>query len=457
MTARQLRRLHELVHQAQAIATRPFEEGETSRPIEFFTHHLPDEGWRLGWVLVGAIRAKHPELFGFYDEQRLHQTALDFLLAATSPPSLSKVAAAVQAEAESENGDWLVSIPIVNASLDRPWAPAGPTAALRRTHGWWRHPTTEQQQGNANEAISAEFEVFDHLGDRLTPTVRVVRFGDTTEVDTKRLVSLFVVEEGSRQMAVQQARAKAHYAVATWSVLAPPERWHLLPDASGWFPQPYIHQQLEHKLLEPKKWIGNERRRGGEIREWAPYELPDDSLLAAPFEAFAKLDQRSAQALLTATSALYTAGRGSRSQLSAQVREVRRSIECLCEPAAGTKTGSARKRWKRLSRRLDIWKRVAEARAYTPQTIAELQRRLINARNIGTHGANAALLDLGWSGGDRPLLGGHIAEDTDLSLAALNRDLSPTLFAVGEALRGAWGAMRAADFDEAAFEKLFAP
>jgi hypothetical protein len=100
---------------------------------------------------------------------------------------------------------------------------------------------------------------------------------------------------------------------------------------------------------------------------------------------------------------------------------------------------------------------VAEARAYTPQTIAELQRRLINARNIGTHGADAALLDLGWSGGDRPLLGGHIAEDTDLSLAALNRDLSPTLFAVGEALRGAWGAMRAADFDEAAFEKLFAP
>jgi hypothetical protein len=222
MTARQLRRLHELVHQAQAIATRPFDEGETSRPIEFFTHHLPDEGWRLGWVLVGAIRAKHPELFGFYDEQRLHQTALDFLLAATSPPSLSKVAAAVQAEAESENGDWLVSIPIVNASLDRPWAPAGPTAALRRTHGWRHHPTTKQQQGDANEAISAEFEVFDHLGDRLTPTVRVIRFDDTTEVDTKRLVSLFVVEEGSRQMAVQQARAKAHYAIATWSVLAPP-------------------------------------------------------------------------------------------------------------------------------------------------------------------------------------------------------------------------------------------
>ena len=29
MTAKQLRRLHELVHAAQAIAKRPFEEGET--------------------------------------------------------------------------------------------------------------------------------------------------------------------------------------------------------------------------------------------------------------------------------------------------------------------------------------------------------------------------------------------------------------------------------------------
>lgn len=73
MTAAQLRRLHELVHAAQAVTKRPFEEGETSRPIEFFTDHLQEEGWLLGWILVAAIRAKHPELFGFYDEQRLHQ------------------------------------------------------------------------------------------------------------------------------------------------------------------------------------------------------------------------------------------------------------------------------------------------------------------------------------------------------------------------------------------------
>ena len=351
------------------------------------------------------------ELLGFYDEQRLHQTALDFLLAATSPP-YSEQSCCCRSSGGRKRERRLAGFDpdsqcVTRSALGARGPHGGPSA---NTQAGGAIPLRSSRRATQARLSLAGFEVFDHLGDRLTPTVRVIRFGDTTEVDTKGIVSLFVVEQGSRQMAVQQARAKAHYAVATWSVLAPPERWHLLPDASGWFPQPYIHQQLEHKLLEPLKWIGNERRRGGEIREWAPYELPDDLLLAAPFEAFAKLDRRSAQALLTATSALYAAScAGSRSQLSAQVSENAgdAEIECLCEPAAGAKTGSARKRWERLSRRLDIWKRVAEARAYTPQTIAELQRRLINARNIGTHGADAALLDL-----DREAAIAHFSADT---------------------------------------------
>ncbi len=116
-----------------------------------------------------------------------------------------------------------------------------------------------------------------------------------------------------------------------------------------------------------------------------------------------------------------------------------------------------RKRWNRLAKRLDIWRHVAEARAYTSVEIDEVQSRLINARNIGTHGADAALLDLGWTAGDRPLMYGQLAAATDLSLAALSRDLNPMLFAIGEALRGAWEAMRAAGFDEVVFEALFAP
>jgi hypothetical protein len=455
MTPQELAELHRLVREADAFAKRPFEDGETSRPITFFTSHLPEEGWRLGWVLVAAIREQHPDLFGFYDEQHLHMDALDVLLAASSPPSVEEIAESLRTAAATEEGEWIVSIPLANASLDRTWAPAGPTAALRRTFGA-EHPLAEDSaEAAASDEESAEFDVFHHLGDRLTPPPRIVRFGDGVERDTKRLVSLLIVERGPRQMAVEQARAKAHYAVATWSVLAPPERWHLLPDLASWFPQPDTHHEIEHKRLERDSWISHERRQGAVIREWAPYELPDDSILAAPFEAFAQLERRPAQALLTATSALYAASRGSRAQLSAQIREARRSIECLCEPATGN--GNARTRWKHLAQRLDVWQRVAEARAYTPAAITALQQRLINARNIGTHGADAALLDLGWTAGDRPLMYGQLAQATDLTLAALSRDLNPMLFAIGEALRGTWEAMRLADFDENAFEALFTP
>lgn len=455
MTTKELQRLHELVHEAQAVVNRPWEEGETSRPIEFFTNHLTEEGWRLGWVLVAAIREQHPDLFGFYDEQHLHMDALDVLLAASSPPSVEEIAESLRGAAATEDGEWIVSIPLANASLDRAWAPAGPTAALRRTFGAEPALADDAAETAASDEASAEFDVFHHLGDRLTPPPRIVRFGDGVERDTKRLVSLLIVERGPRLMAVEQARAKAHYAVATWSVLAPPERWHLLPDLASWFPQPDTHHEIEHKLFERDSWISHERRQGTVIREWAPYDLPDDTILAAPFEAFAQLERRPAQALLTATSALYAAGRGSRAQLSAQIREARRSIECLCEPATGN--GNARTRWKHLAQRFDVWQRLAEARAYTPAAIIALQQRLINARNIGTHGADAALLDLGWTAGDRPLMYGQLAQATDLTLAALSRDLSPTLFAIGEALRGAWAETRRVGFDEAAFESLFAP
>src|SRR3977135_4288112 len=115
MNAEQLRRLHELVHAAEAVVQRPFEEGETSRPIEFFTDHLSDEGWLLGWMLVAAIRAENPEILRFYDEERLHQAALDCVVEAPALPSPNEIVAAVRTEAESQTGDWLVSIPLAKA------------------------------------------------------------------------------------------------------------------------------------------------------------------------------------------------------------------------------------------------------------------------------------------------------------------------------------------------------
>src|SRR5689334_16906431 len=104
MTAEELDRLHRLVHDAQAVVDRPWARGEESRPIEFFTDHLADDGWRLGWTLVAALRGAAPELFAHYDEERLHRAALDFILASSAPPSLPQVVVALRTEATDTAG-----------------------------------------------------------------------------------------------------------------------------------------------------------------------------------------------------------------------------------------------------------------------------------------------------------------------------------------------------------------
>ena len=107
---------------------------------------------------------------------------------------------------------------------------------------WQGTATAEQEESAGADDAETEFAVYHHLHDRLTPSIRYLRFGDGHEVDTKRLVCMFLIEEGARRMATRQARAKAHYALATWSILAPPEPWHLLPDLGSWFPQPDTHK-----------------------------------------------------------------------------------------------------------------------------------------------------------------------------------------------------------------------
>jgi hypothetical protein len=455
MNSREIERLHHLVHAAQAIVRRPWEPGETSRPIEFFTDHLDDEGWRLGWTLVAALRERAPELFRLYSEEGLHRALLDLLLSRPSPPPVQGLVAELLEQAAEDNGPWLVSIPLANASLSRPWAPLSESAVM------WRAPTAHQMEDQEaretleQEETKAEFAVFHHLGDRIRPASAVLRLGSGREIETGRTVSMLLTESGPPVVATETARMRAQYALATWSLLAPPKDWHVLPDLGVWAPQPNLTQATVYKRFDPGQWISSERRRGGSYREWGPYDLPADDVLTAPFEAFEHLDRRPAQALLSATLAAHSASRATRSLLSERIRDVRAAVESLCEPPAGS-SQRVRKRWERVAVRFGVWDRVAENRAYTPALIAEVQRRIVNARNISAHGADAALIDLGWLAGDRALRLGSAAA-TDLARSALHRDLAPMVYAVSEAIRCIWSAMRDAEFEEAAFEQLFAP
>lgn len=447
----QLARLHELVRAAQAIVDRPFEPGESARPIEFINAHLTEEGWQLGWGIVHSLRRDHADLFALYDESQLLFQVLDLIRSREAVPALEEIADALRA-AGSDDRQWLIQIPLANMIMDRPWAPAGATAAVLRAVDTNARGETVGAETADEESTNAIFGIYEHLGDRLQGIARTLRRQSGTVTDTGRTASLLIVEDGPERMAYERARAKAHYAVATWSVLEPPAEGRLLPDVSVWSPQPYLLYTSPRKPLEQGEWIAKERSTLGRYREFAPYELPSDEVLAAPFEAFDHLDRRSGQALLSATIAWFAAGRASRLLLSQRVREVRTAVECLCDPGPGAR--GARERWEALTQRLGVWDRLTDVRSYSDQDLRELQQRLVNARNISTHGADVSLIDLGWRGGDRPLMRG-VAPATDLEISALHRDLSAMLFAVGEGLRGVWREVRASGFDDAAFDGLF--
>lgn len=120
MNPEDLAELHRLVREADAFASRPLEEGETSRPITFFTSHLSDDGRRLGRRLVRAFRAQNPGLFLLCDEQSLYLEALERLAAASAVPTIDQLAEALEASAKDEEGKWLICIPAPSTSSFRP-------------------------------------------------------------------------------------------------------------------------------------------------------------------------------------------------------------------------------------------------------------------------------------------------------------------------------------------------
>jgi hypothetical protein len=177
-------------------------------------------------------------------------------------------------------------------------------------------------------------------------------------------------------------------------------------------------------------------------------------LLGLPFRAIEVVrEKRSAQALLSASLALFQAARGSRFQLSERLRHVLAAVETLGEPRPGKtmKWG----RWSRLSQRFAVHEAL-EARGYSEDLIARAEKRLKDARNIATHGADAVLIDLGFpEGARRALRFGPPAAGDDLAYASLSADLTVLIFAVQRVLGRMLREMDKCEWDDAAFEELF--
>ncbi len=449
MSSTDITSLKEAVDRARGEYMRLPAEGETKRilPLQLY---MEESEWELVWEAVRALRREHPGVFIQFQETTLANLMIDELGDLESAPTLEELAERLREIAESE-GPWLVSTPLTNIAVPEPAIQLADDVVLwRAVHGTeWMN-----ERFGAGEDDDSEFTVHDLLGDRLPRVTRWLRFAETEPIDTGVGAQLLTIEEGTGVLALARARAKAQYALAVWSILAPPEEWKLLPDLGIWVQQPSIQLGQRFKLREHEKWIPRERVKGNSIRFWGDYEAPSADVLRTPFEAIDNLERRCSQALLSAALARSQASRASRFVLTERARSIHVAIECLCEPAPGR--SGAYHRWEIVAQRFGVWGELGK-RGYDPQDALEVQQRLMNARNVAAHGADAALIDLGYPEAQQRKMQGknRYALGQDLAIAAVQADLTPLIYAVGYVLKELFLLMRDNNWDDTLFEAQF--
>jgi hypothetical protein len=331
--------------------------------------------------------------------------------------TLDRLATRLQEVADSE-GPWLISTPLAHITLPEPAIKLADDAVL-----WRAELGTEwMEERFAGSEDNSEFDVHRMLGDRISRPTRWVKFSDGSRVDTRREATLLTVEDGVIGLALPRAgpgpvrhrnlerafpargapasSGARHLGSAATPAVAPA----LQGARTRCLDRPRAHPRRRHLSLG--------RLPGAGAR-----------LLRIPFEAMAALDRRCAQALLSAALALLQSSRASRSPLSEQLRNLHAATEALCEPAPGAP--GAHRRWRRLADRLGISGELAK-RGYEEADVDAFQERLNVARNVVTHGSDAALLDLGYpADAERALPGGRRASGEDLAFSAVNADLAP--------------------------------
>jgi hypothetical protein len=439
------------IDKARAEMEKPLEPGE-SRPVMPVTAYLEEADYERVWTAVRALRQDHPEAFYYFPEATLADEIIFALGEMDKAPTLAELAHLLEQGAQGQ-GPWLVSTPLANIALPKPWLPVADKVVLQRGYS-----SPEPSDDEYNELAEADAEIFRYLGDRLTPTTRWLRRGahEANALDTTRAASLLTVEEGTRPLASSRARAKAFYAIAVWTLSHPPDQMGTLPDVGIHNPQPFIQTPQRTKEYDPGEWISKKRPNVGSIYHWTAYEVPDQPLLGLPFEAIAQIEKkRSAQALLSASWAIFEAARGSRFLLTERLRHVLVAVETLGEPRPG-KTMKW-KRWERISRRFGAQQRM-RARGYTEGEIERAEQRLKDARNIATHGSDAALIDLGYpKGQQRALKFGGPMPSADLGFAALSADLTLLIAEVQHVLDQLLTHMSQHQWDDQELERQFKP
>lgn len=463
--------LHAAITRAAAEQKRPPATGE-ERPWLPVQAYVDERGMRDVWRAVGDLASLEPQLFNrFLGERTLADLIVETLAEVDNVPSWRELCEALERIANDQDR-WLVSVPIANLMPPASYVELGPRAGLGLA-------TQERDWSpvGGNPPLDP-FAPHRHLGDRLSLGARWRREtfdGEETRVDTRRTCAIFIVEEGTREMALSVARTRARYALATWCLLKPPEEHELWPSFAEWLPQPYLHDAIDHKLFEQGEWMQKQRVHGRTITEYGLYELPaDEVVLRAPFDAmeFAP-ERRCARALLSAAWSLYLAEREPNDlERTDRLLHIHAAIDALSDPSGAERRPrptllrrlfgrverekpTQENRWGRLTERYGIWRQMRNV--YRQDELIAAQRLTLDLRNIGAHGADASLANLGYpAAAIRELRGGRVRTGEELALARAAASLPMiTTAAHDAAVRLLRGALEHG-WDDAWYEAQFA-
>jgi hypothetical protein len=416
-----LRQVRRVAAAAAAASRRPPPSGKR-RPWTAAHGYLDRDGWRLVWRVVDYLRERHFELFcRFLHERTIAEHIIDlYVEQPDTPPTVRAIVGELERIA-SDRGTWIVQVPVAHAMPPAETVPLGERAMLVMAE-------QERDWKPAGSHLADPFAVQRHLGDELTVRTRWLRgpSDEIVDVDTRWSSAILLVEDGTPELAVDVALARARIAVSVWTLLKRPRRsrhrFPAWPTVSLWAPAPYLLHGLLHRQYVTEFGKARGTASGNFVRELGLYKLPTSSAaLTAPFVAMSKAldDNDCAVALLAAARWLYLADHEP-NMLTRPERlfSVWSAREALCERGRRGQGGTD-ERWAALLRRLGVRAHL-QARGYDPKEVEAALAWSKSVRDLTGHRADSILVGLDFKtqrraqmrGADQKLLGRN-----DLALA----------------------------------------
>lgn len=446
-----LKQLEDVVRRAQEEQYAAPADGSVKETLPLGEIVMQAGQW-IVWRTVSNLRKHEPEVYNAYlGERILAQAVIDVVAEAERPLDWDGLVAKLRTRSEGE-GIWLVAVPLANLMPSDGYIAIADGVGLGMT-------IQDREPSRMTGRPFDLFTIFDHLQDRLPAAMRwrsaEQRLGP---LDTRRTATLYLVQEGTQNLAVSLALSKARYALALWCLLKPPDGHELHPTLADWEPRPYLENAIERKLFEPGAWTGGSSANGRQVIQYAEYEAPTDpDDLAAPFRALSLIERSAgARAVLAAAWALYLIEREpSDLERSDVLLLLAGAIQALCDLGNGPIKASSN-RWGRLTERFGVWRELDGA--YDQRELRDAKQLGKDIRNIAAHGADSVLVNLDYPRtAKREFPDGRTIDGGDLALARAAAAIPILLHAVRSAASKVARELIAREFDDVWFASQFDP